>query len=104
MDEIHERAKQAQSLWSQGDAAFKSNDLAEAYRLYTQAHDLVTDCPALHKQAHQKLAAVNRLNGRRGELFTDRFLLATAPIGIFTVIAWFFRSRVVGDALCRKAA
>jgi len=104
MDEIHLRSQQAQSLWIQGDAAFKGNDLTAAYRLYTEAHDLVTDCPALHRRAHQKLAAVNRLNGRRGELFTDRFLLATAPIGIFTVIAWFFRSRVTGEALCRKAA
>ena len=104
MDDIQERSKQAQALWSRGDASFKVNDLTETYRLYTEAHDLVTDCPSLHKQAHQKLAAVNRLNGRRGELFTDHFLLATAPIGIFTVIAWFFRSRVVGDALCRKTA
>lgn len=104
MDDIQQRSKQAQALWSRGDASFKASDLAEAYRLYTEAHDLVTDCPTLHREAHLKLAAVNKLNGRRGELFTDQFLLATAPIGIFTVIAWFFRSRVTADAICRKAA
>ena len=104
MEDIRVRSEEAASLWSQGDAAFKSSNLEEAYRLYTQAHDLVTDCPSLHRQAHRKLAAVNRLNGRRGELFTDQFLLATAPFGIFTVIAWFFRSQVTGDAICRKAA
>jgi hypothetical protein len=103
MDDIQERSKQAQALWSRGDASFQTSDLAESYRLYTEAHDLVTDCPSLHKRAHQKLAAVNRLNGRRGELFTDQFLLATAPLGIFTVIPWFFRSRVTGDVICKKA-
>lgn len=104
MEDIRVRSQKATMLWSKGDAAFKGKDLTEAYRLYTEAHDLVTDCPTLHRQAHGKLASVNKLNGRRGELFTDQFLLATAPLGIFTVIAWFFRSQVTGDALCKKAA
>ena len=103
MDDIKHRAGQAQALWQRGDLAFEARDLDGAYRWYTQAHDLVTDCPALHREAHRRLAAVNRRNGRRGELFTDRFLLAAAPIGIFTVIAWCFRSRVAGYRLCRKA-
>lgn len=104
MDDIRERSTQAHTLWTRGDSAFKASDLAEAYRLYTEAHDLVTDCPSLHREAHRRLAAVNRLNGRRGELFTDQFLLATAPLGIFTLIAWFFRSRVTGDQICKRAA
>lgn len=104
MEDIRVRSQQATALWSKGDAAFKGKNLEDAYRLYTEAHDLVTDCPSLHREAHRKLAAVNRLNGRRGELFTDQFLLATAPLGVFTVIAWFFRSHVTGDAICRKAA
>ena len=104
MDDIKQRAEQAQELWTRGDAAFKAGDLSEAYRLHTQAHDLVTDCPELHRRAHEKLATVNRLNGRRGELMTDRFLLATAPLGVFTLLAWYFRSRVTGSELCRRAA
>lgn len=104
MDDIQQRSKQARTLWSRGDASFQSGDLAEAYRLYTEAHDLIMDCPELHRQSHQKLAIVNRLNGNRRELLADRFLLITAPLGIFTVIAWFLRSQVTGDAICKKAA
>ena len=104
MDDIKQRAQQAQALWARGDAAFKRGDLDEAYRLHTQAHDLIVDCPELHRRAHQKLAAVNRLNGRRGELMTDRFLLATAPLGMFRLLAWYFRSRVAGSEHCRRAA
>jgi hypothetical protein len=103
MDEIMQRAQQAQSLWTRGDAAFKAGDLAEAYRLHTQAHDLVTDCPELHRRAHEKLAVVNRLNGQRGELLTDRALLLLAPFGVFELLAVFFRSRVSGSELCKRA-
>ena len=102
--DIDVRLVQTRALWQQGDAALSQDDLVAAYRLYTEAHDLVTDCPAQHRLAHQKLAMVNRRNGRRGELLTDRFLLATAPLGIFTLIAWFFRSRVTNADACRRAA
>jgi hypothetical protein len=103
MNDIQQRVKDARSLWSQGDAAFKQGNLEDAYRLYTEAHDLITDCPELHRQAHQKLREVNRVNGNRGEYLTDQFLLWTAPFGMFQLLALFFRSRVIGSELCKPA-
>lgn len=104
MNDLHERARQAHALWAQGRVRLAAGDLDTAYRLLTEAHDLVTDCPALHREAHRQLLAVNRVNGRRGEEFTDRLLLALAPLGVFTLIARFFRSKVTGETLCRRAA
>lgn len=104
MNDLHERARQAQALWAQGQARLAAGDPDTAYRLLTAAHDLVTDCPALHREAHRHLLAVNRVNGRRGERLTDRLLLALAPLGVFTLIAWALRSRATGEPLCRRAA
>jgi hypothetical protein len=104
MNDIQQRVKDAKSLWAQGDAAFKQGNHSDAYRLYTEAHDLITDCPELHRQAHEKLAVVNALNGRRGEYLTDQFLLWAAPFGMFQLLAVFFRSRVIGADLCKRAA
>ena len=103
-DDIDSRARQAQSLWESGDRQLAAGNLSEAWRLYTQAHDLVTDCPALHRRAHQQLQQVNRLNGHRGERLTDTLLLVLAPLGVFELIALFFRSQVAASALCRRTA
>jgi hypothetical protein len=102
MDDIGTRATEARQLWESGDRSFAGGDHAEAWRLYTQAHDLITDCPELHRQAHEKLRSVNRLNGHRGELLTDIVLLTLAPLGIFELLAVYFRSRVAGAAVCRR--
>lgn len=104
MDPIASRAAQAEQLWSQGLAAFERGERARSYALYTQAHDLVTDCAKLHIRAHQYLRTVTREHGHRGEWWTDRVLLALAPFGMFELIAWYFRSRVGADARCRRGA
>jgi hypothetical protein len=99
---IEPRAAEAESLWRQGDAAQSAGDLEHAYRLYTQAHDLVTDCVKLHIAAHRRLKVNNRMRGNWGEYCTDTILLALAPFGMFELLAVFFRSRVGDSELCRR--
>ncbi|MFA5941937.1 MAG: hypothetical protein WC809_21515 [Sinimarinibacterium sp.] len=101
---IETRAVQAEKFWSQGDAALAAGDRELAYRQYTNAHDLITDCPALHERAHRKLKAVTKQHGERGEYLTDSVLLALAPFGIFRLIAIALRSKVGGSELCRTRA
>ncbi len=103
MDEFDTRAGEARDLWAAGDRSLAAGDLAQAWSLYTQAHDRVTDCPELHRQAHEQLRRVNRLNGHRGEYLTDVVLLALGPLGVFELIALIFRSKVAAAPLCRRA-
>ena len=50
MESIDERAPRAESLWARGEIAESAGDLAAAYALFTQAHDLVVDCARLHRR------------------------------------------------------
>lgn len=102
MTDIAIRSSAAERLWRQGDAALAEGYPGEAYRLYTEAHDLVTDCPKLHLQAHRQLRKVTRQRDPRGEYLTDTLLVALAPLGVFELIAVYFRSRVAGTADCRR--
>lgn len=101
MTDLQTRATQAEQLWARGDTALGARDLQSAYRLYTEAHDLITDCARLHEQAHRKLRTVNRLLGTR-ERYTDNVLLFLAPLGVFELLAFVFRSRVASHELCRR--
>lgn len=101
--DLEHRILRAQQQWDAGDRHLAAGELDLAWRAYTDAHDQVTDCPQLHRRAHEKLRGVNRLNGHRGEYLTDVVLLALAPLGVFELIAVFFRSRVAGDAPCRHS-
>ncbi len=103
MQSIEERAAQAEQHWLEGDAAQSRGELEAAYRAYTSAHDLITDCAQLHITAHQKLLAINRQRGAR-ERYTDAVLLALAPFGMFELLAFIFRSRVGGSELCQRTA
>jgi hypothetical protein len=103
MDDIDTRAANAGSLWTRGDQAMAKGDRDLAYRLYTEAHDLVVDCARLHIRAHQKLQSVTRFHASRKEYITDRVLLALAPFGLFELIAFYFRSRVGQSAHCRRS-
>jgi hypothetical protein len=104
MNDIEQRRRQALDLWAEGDRAYARGDDAEAYRLYTEGHDLITDCPKLHREAHIKLRAVNRRSGNWGEYRTDTVLVALAPFGVFELIAFFFRSKVAKAEGCRRTA
>ncbi len=102
MQGITDRAAQAEQLWLLGDAALSSGNLEEAYKTYTGAHDLITDCARLHIKAHQKLRVVNRLRGS-SERYTDNILLFLAPLGVFELLALIFRSKVGSSEICRRA-
>ncbi len=101
---IEQRSREARRLWKSGDAAFKKGQFVPAYRLWTEAHDLVTDCPQLHLEAHRKLRMVTRRHRNKIEYLTDTALVALAPLRIFDLIAFFKRSKVAGNALCRRPA
>lgn len=101
-DDISTRAAEAERLWKLGDTAQANGDLEQSYRLFTQAHDLITDCPKLHIQAHRRLKVVNRLRRNWGEYCTDTILLALAPFGMFELLAIFFRSKIGNSELCRR--
>ena len=47
MDSIEERARIAEELWSSALQAESTGDYKEAYRLCTEAHDLIMDCTSL---------------------------------------------------------
>ena len=102
IQDITKRAAEAEGLWQLGDTAQVSGDLERAYQLFTQAHDLITDCAKLHIQAHRRLKVNNRLRRNWGEYCTDSILLALAPIGMFELLAIFFRSKVGNSELCRR--
>lgn len=102
MSSIAQRAEQAETLWLQGDALLAAGDGRAAYAAYTQAHDLVTDCPRLHAHAHRQLRRVSGTHGHRGEVLTDNLLVWLSPLGIFELIAKTMRSRVATAAVCRR--
>ncbi|MGH8529483.1 MAG: hypothetical protein ACRETN_06510 [Nevskiales bacterium] len=103
MQAIENRAVQAERFWRQGDAAKSIADLDAAYRAYTSAHDLITDCAKLHMRAHQKLREINCLRGS-SERYTDNILLFLAPLGVFELLAFIFKSKVGSSELCRRTA
>ena len=91
MNSLEVRAGQAARLWAKGDAAMAAADHAQAYSLYTQAHDLIMDSPRLHLQAHRKLGSVTRFHANRWEYYTDVGLVFLAPAGVFHLIALVLR-------------
>lgn len=92
MKGIETRSADAARLWQLGDAALATGNPELAYRKYTEAHDLVVDCPPLHIRAHRKLREVTRYRRPRTEYYTDNVLLWLAPLGVFELIAWYFRA------------
>ncbi|HPG25035.1 MAG: hypothetical protein H6748_02505 [Spirochaetaceae bacterium] len=104
MESIDERAPRAESLWARGEIAESAGDLAAAYALFTQAHDLVVDCARLHRRAHERLRRVNRRLPHRGELATDWLLHLLAPLGFFELVSFFARGDGFASRLCRQRA
>ena len=104
MQTIETRMLEAEALWRDGDALADVGDGAAAYRLYTQAHDLIMDCPSLHERAHRKLQRVSARHGHRGEIIIDKLLVWLAPLGVFEAIAMAQRSAVAALVACRRRA
>jgi len=104
MQTIETRMLEAEALWRYGDTLRAAGDDAGAYRVYTEAHDLIMDCPSLHERAHRKLGLVSARHGHRGEIIIDRLLVWLAPLGVFEAIAMAQRSSVAFVELCRRRA
>ncbi len=82
MEMIEQRIEKAETLWRSGAQAELGQDYALAYRLYTEAHDVIMDCARLHQHAHVQLRRVNLKLGNYTELLGDWFLHFLAPLGI----------------------
>lgn len=104
MESVDQRIRRAEQLWRQGDLMLSAGNRERAYQLYTEAHDAIVDCPRLHETAHRKLRQVTRHHRNKTEYITDNLLVWLAPAGVFEAIAYFTRSRVRRDALCRRNA
>ncbi|MCR9104474.1 MAG: hypothetical protein NXI15_04215 [Gammaproteobacteria bacterium] len=104
MDTIEERAKTANELWTSALKAEAEGNYIEAYKLHTEAHDLIMDCARLHQAAHVHLRRVNYQIGNYGELVTDWLLHLFAPLGVFELVSYFSRTGVFGAAFCKRSA
>ena len=102
MDAIDIRVAKANTLWQEGQRAEDARDYQTAYQLYTDAHDLVIDCPKLHQSAHEYLRRVNFKTRNYSELATDWALHFLAPLKIFEIVAWFSKSDGKFAAACRR--
>ena len=104
MDIIERRAQIAEELWSSALDAESRGDYSEAYRLHTDAHDLIMDCARLHQAAHVHLRRVNLKIGNYGELATDWLLHIFAPLGVFELVSYFAKTGTFGAAFCKRSA
>src|SRR3546814_18863879 len=98
------RIREAEALGRRGDALVDTGDGAAAYAVYTQAPDLIMDCPSLHERAHRKLQRVSARHGHRGQIPIDKLRLWPAPLGVFEAIARSQHSAVATLAACRRGA
>jgi hypothetical protein len=102
MTSIDNRAQQAQAAWAKGQAFEASGRLEAAHACYRDAHDLVVDCPKMHRMAHQHLKRLNTRRGSYRELMTDLVLLGLAPLGVFEAVAYLMKGQVLGSVLCAR--
>ena len=102
MDSLESRIDQARSLWQQGESAENDGDLPRAYKLYTQAHDLIMDCAVFHRQAHEKLIRINSKLGHYGEWVTDWLLLRIfSYLGVFQLVSYVQNKASFFSRLCQ---
>lgn len=103
MDSIEERARRAEELWSSALKAESRGDYRKAYKLLTDAHDLIKDCARLHQSAHVNLRRVNLEIGNYAELVTDWLLHLFAPLGVFELVAYFAKTGTFGSEFCKRS-
>jgi hypothetical protein len=98
------RTRKANSFWADGDRAFAAKQYEKAYRLYTQGHDLITDCPKMHLEAHRRLKRVTVLHADKREFLSDWLLIKLAPLGVFELVAKFMHAGAADSAACKRGA
>lgn len=101
MTEIAIREEKIISLWQDGDIELSNKNYQRAYKFYTEAHDLIIDCPKLHLRAHQHLQRVNR-HINKFEFLIDTILIQLAPIKIFELVAYMNDSKVFRTIICKR--
>lgn len=104
MKPLKERIEKARICWINGRNAEESNKLELAYQLFTEAHDLIMDCAALHQQAHENLRRINWKMGNYRELVTDWLLHLFAPLGVFELVSYFSKTGAFGNLICKRNA
>lgn len=102
METIEARVHEAKAAWLKGLSLERSGDLTAAYVCYRAAHDLVVDCPQMHMTAHRHLKRINLKRRDYRELLTDVFLLGFSSIGVFELVAYLMKGKVLGSVLCTR--
>ena len=85
-----ERLRDARAIWSSAEALVEARDFDGALVALTRAHDLTTDIPHAHREAHRRLLPVDRALGRARDVRVDRLLEALAPVGVYRALGWYF--------------
>lgn len=85
-----ERLRDAREFWNHAEALVHARDLEAALVALTRAHDLTTDIPHAHREAHRRLLPVDRALGRARDVRVDRLLEALAPVGVYRALGWYF--------------
>jgi len=88
-----ERLRDARATWLAAEERVEARDFEGALTLLTRAHDLTTDIPSAHREAHQRLLPLDRALGRTRDVRVDRLLEALAPVGVFRALGWYFALR-----------
>lgn len=91
--DVRARADRAVALWSRAESEQAAGDAEASHRTLERAHDLVTDLPAGHEEAHVRLLPLETLLGHRRDARVSRLLLLLSTLGVFTLLAWYFRWR-----------
>lgn len=85
-----ERLRDARAIWTAAEALVEARDFEGALTALTRAHDLTTDIPDAHREAHRRLLPVDRALGRARDVRVDRLLEALAPMGVYRALGWYF--------------
>lgn len=85
-----ERLRDARASWQSAEALVEAGDLDGALVALTRAHDLTTDIPHAHREAHRRLLPVDRALGRARDVRVDQILEALAPVGVYRALGWYF--------------
>lgn len=104
METFELRSRRAREAWRTGRTHEAGGNLEAAYECFRTAHDLVVDCPRLHQAAHRHLRRINAKRRSYRGLATDMFLLGTAGIGSFELVALLMKGQVLGGRVCGRTA
>ncbi|MBK6580482.1 MAG: hypothetical protein IPG17_30855 [Sandaracinaceae bacterium] len=85
-----ERLRDARRHWLTAEERVAAGDMDAALARLTRAHDLVTDLPSAHREAHRRLLPVDRALRRKRDVVVDRLLETLAPVGVFRALGWYF--------------